>query len=38
MRTFFTAAAFVIILLAVIPAVKRSFYPCRHRPGGEEKG
>jgi len=26
-RTFFTALAFLVILMAVIPAVKRSLYP-----------
>lgn len=32
MRSLFTALAFLIILLAVIPAVKRSLYPAQqHR-------
>jgi hypothetical protein len=26
-RTFFTALAFLVMLMAVIPAVKRSLYP-----------
>jgi hypothetical protein len=29
MRSLFTALAFLVILLAVIPAVRRSFYPAR---------
>lgn len=29
MRTFLTALAFLVILIAVIPAVKRSLYPRR---------
>ncbi len=31
MRTLLTALAFLVILMAVIPAVKRSLYP--RRPG-----
>jgi hypothetical protein len=33
MRTLFTALAFLIILLAVIPAVRRSFLPARQGSG-----
>jgi hypothetical protein len=29
MRTFFTALAFLVILMAVMPAVRRSIYPQR---------
>jgi hypothetical protein len=32
MRTLFTALAFIVILMAVIPAVKRSLYPPRTTP------
>jgi hypothetical protein len=40
MRTLFTALAFLVILLAVIPAVKRSLYPASksleaEKPSGE---
>ena len=35
MRTFFTALAFVIILLAILPALKRSLYPAGKRPRGD---
>jgi len=33
MRTFFTALAFLAILMAVIPAVRRSFPPRRNDGG-----
>ena len=33
MRSLFTALAFLVILLAVIPAVRRSLYPSRKTPG-----
>jgi hypothetical protein len=40
MRSLFTALAFLVILLAVIPAVKRSLYPAAppleaEKPPGE---
>lgn len=36
MRTFFTALAFLVILLAVIPAVRRSIYTRDTRQQGNE--
>lgn len=37
MRTLFTALAFFVILLAVIPAVRRSLYPTR-KDGTDSRG
>ena len=37
MRTFFTALAFVVMLLAVLPAVKRSLYAST-KGSGEDPG
>ena len=36
MRTFFTALAFLVILLAVMPAVKRSIYSQASDPDDSE--
>jgi hypothetical protein len=35
MRSLFTALAFLVILLAVIPAVRRSLYPAQQRQKGK---
>jgi hypothetical protein len=32
MRTFFTALAFLVMLMAVMPAVRRSIYAARQDP------
>jgi hypothetical protein len=37
MRTLFTALAFLVILLAVIPAVKRSLSPAPQPPTAEKQ-
>ena len=37
MRSLFTALAFVVILMAVLPAVKRSLYPLPPEPPSRDK-